>query len=150
LPAFGFQSSFALRNSGFVLLAFLAVVFLSGCPGEDITPPEVTIIAPADGDTLAGATTIRARATDNKRVARVEFLVDGVRIGVDSSPAGQVFEFAWLGVMRPGSTHTLVCSAADAAGNRNSSPAVTVYISSTAGTHHSGTIEAPETWTAQR
>jgi hypothetical protein len=126
----------------------LAVVFLPGCPGEDITPPEVTVIAPANGDTLTGATTIRARATDNKKVARVEFLVDGVRIGVDSSPTGQVFECAWLGVMRPGSAHTLTCSATDEAGNRNSSPAITVYISSAAGTHHSGTIAAPETWTA--
>jgi hypothetical protein len=128
-------------------LAFLAVVFLSGCPGEDITPPEVTITAPADGDTLTGATTIRARATDNKRVARVEFFVDGVRIGIDTTPAGHVFECAWLGVMRPGATHTLTCSATDQAGNRNSSPAITVSISSTAGAHHSGTIDAPETWT---
>jgi len=62
---------------------------LSGCPGEDITPPEVTITAPADGDTLAGPTTIRARATDNKKVARVEFMVDGVRIGIIGGRAGQ-------------------------------------------------------------
>jgi hypothetical protein len=133
-----------------VALSFVlvALCFVFGCPGEDITPPEVTIIAPADGDTIAAATTIRARATDNKRVARVEFFVDGVRIGVDSSPVGQDFELAWLGVLRPGSTHTLVCSATDGAGNRSSSPAVTVYISSTAGTHHSGAIATPETWTA--
>ena len=129
-------------------LATLAVILLPGCPGEDITPPEVTIIAPANGDTLTGATTIRARATDNKRVARVEFFVDGVRIGIDTTLVGQVFECAWLGVMRPGSSHTLTCSATDGAGNRNSSPAITVYISSAAGTHHSGTISAPETWTA--
>jgi hypothetical protein len=126
----------------------LAVVFLSGCPGEDITPPEVTIIAPADGDTIAGPTTIRARATDNRKVVSVEFLVDGVRIGIDSSPAGQVFEYAWLGLMRPGSADTLTCTATDAAGNRNSSPAIAVHISSAAGTHHSGTIAAPESWTA--
>ena len=134
------------------LLAFLAsltVVLLAGCPGEDITPPEVTIIAPADGDSLVGTTTIRARATDKGKVARVDFLVDAVRVGTDTSPAGQVFEYAWnLGVVRPGSPHTLSCSATDEAGNRGSSPAVTVYISSSAGTHHSGTITAAETWTA--
>jgi hypothetical protein len=133
----------------FILLSSLfSLLLLAGCPGEDITPPEVTITAPADGDTLTGATTIRARATDNKKVARVEFFVDGVRIGSDISPNGQVFECAWLGVMRPGSAHTLTCSAADEAGNRGSSPAITVHISSAAGTHHSGTIETPETWTA--
>jgi hypothetical protein len=121
---------------------------LAGCPGEDITPPEVNIIAPADGDTLVSATTIRARATDNKRVARVDFYVDGVRIGIDSTPTGKVFECAWLGVMRPGATDTLTCKATDAAGNRGSSPAIVVHISSAAGTHHSGTISTAETWTA--
>lgn len=143
------SSNVVHRSAFFVLLSSLFSLFLLvGCPGEDITPPEVTIIAPADGDTLAGPTTIRARATDNRKVARVEFLVDEVRIGIDTVPAGQEFECAWLGVMRPGSTHTLTCSATDEAGNRSSSPAITVYISSAAGTHHSGTIEAPETWTA--
>ena len=133
----------------FVLLSSLLSLFLLvGCPGEDITPPAVTIIAPADGDSLAGTTTIRARATDNGNVVRVEFLVDGIRIGIDTTPVGQTFECAWVGVMRPGSAHTLNCSATDAAGNRGSSPAVTVYISSSAGTHHSGTIEAADTWTA--
>jgi hypothetical protein len=133
----------------FVLLSSLLSLFLLvGCPGEDITPPEVAIIAPADGETIAGPTTIRARATDNRSVARVEFFVDGVRLGIDTSPAGSEFEYAWLGLMRPGATHTLTCSATDGAGNRNSSPANTVHISSTVGTHHSGTIDAPETWTA--
>ncbi len=122
--------------------------FVLGCPGEDITPPEVSIIAPAEGDTLTSATTIRARATDNKRVASVDFYVDGVRIGSDSSPAGNVFECAWLGVMRPGATDTLSCKAVDAAGNRSTSPSITVHISSAAGTHHSGTISSNETWTA--
>ena len=123
-------------------------MFLVGCPGEDITPPEVTIIAPAEGDSVAGVTTIRARATDNKKVARVEFLVDAVRIGIDSSPVANVFECVWAGVMRPGSAHTLSCSAVDAAGNRSSSPAVNVFVSSSAGTHHFGIIAAAETWTA--
>ena len=146
----GRRSSYVVfRSSCFVLLSSLFALFLiAGCHGEDITPPEVNIIAPADGDTIAGPTTIRANATDNKRVARVEFFVDAVRIGIDSSPSGHVFEYAWLGVMRPGTAHTLTCFAADDAGNRNSSPAITVHVSSAAGTHHSGTIGAPETWTA--
>jgi hypothetical protein len=143
-----------IRTSSFLLcpLYFLCPLFtlflLVGCPGEDITPPEVTISAPADGDTIAGPTTIRASATDDRGVTSVEFFVDGVRIGIDSTPAGNVFECAWLGLMRPGSADSLRCTATDAAGNRSSSPAITVYISSTAGTHHSGTIDAPQTWTA--
>ena len=132
----------------FLFSSLLALCFLAGCPGEDITPPEVVILAPTDGDTIAGPTTIRARATDNKVVVSVDFLVDGVRLGTDSSPAGQVFEFAWMGLMRPGATHTLSCRAVDAAGNRSSSPDIAVYVSNSAGTHHSGTIEVPQTWEA--
>jgi hypothetical protein len=139
----------SLRPFPFALSFVLAALcFILGCPGEDITPPEVNIIAPADGDTLAGATTISARATDNKRVARVDFYVDGVLVGTDSTPTGVVFEYLWSGALRPGATDTLTCSATDAAGNRSSSPAITVHISSAAGTHHSGTISAAETWTA--
>jgi len=137
-------SLFTLFSSLFTLL------LLPGCPGEDLTPPNVTITAPADGDSIAGtSTTIRVRATDNTSVARVEFYVDSVRVGIDTAPAGQVFEYVWaLGGARPGSAHTLRCSAVDDAGNRGSSPVVTVYISSTVGTHHSGTITANATWTA--
>ncbi|MBM3332098.1 hypothetical protein FJY68_09685 [candidate division WOR-3 bacterium] len=144
------RSSYIGRSSSFfaLLSSLFSLFLLGGCPGEDITPPEVVIIAPADGDTIAGPVTVRARATDNKRVVSVEFLVDGVRLGADSSPTGQMFEFAWLGLMRPGSTHTLSCSAADAAGNRSSSPEVTVHVSSSAGKHHSGTIGMAETWEA--
>jgi hypothetical protein len=116
--------------------------------GDDVTPPEVAIIEPAEGESIAGVTTIRARATDDTKVARVEFLVDAVCIGIDSSPVGNVFEFMWAGIMRPGSAHSLSCSAVDAAGNRGTSPAVNVFVSSSAGTHHSGTIATAENWTA--
>jgi hypothetical protein len=131
-----------------LLSSLFSLVLLIGCPGEDITPPNVSIIVPADGDTLTGSVTIQARATDNRGVTRVDFFVDGALIGTDATPTGNVYEYAWLGVLRPGSSHTLSCTATDAAGNRGASPAVTVYISSSAGTHHSGIISAAETWTA--
>jgi hypothetical protein len=142
-------NDFSLRPFPFALSFVLSTLFfVLGCPGEDITPPEVTIIAPADGDTLMGATTIRARATDNRGITRVEFFINGASIGTDATPAGDVFECAWLGVMRPGAPYELTCTAIDAAGNRSTSPLVTVHISSSAGTHHSGTMSAAETWTA--
>jgi hypothetical protein len=132
----------------FVLLSSLfTLLLIAGCPGEDLTPPEVAIILPADGDSIAGTTTIRARATDNKVVDRVEFFVDAARVGIDTTPAGPIFEFAWTPVgLLPGTSHALRCFATDAAGNRNSSAPVNVYISAAAGTHHAGTIATNETW----
>jgi len=137
------------RCALFALLYSLFTLFLlAGCPGEDLTPPEVTIMLPAEGDSIAGATTFRARATDNTAVARVEFFADAARVGVDSVPDGSVFECVWVPAgMLPGTSHKLRCSATDKAGNRNSSPDVTVYIGAAAGTHHRGTIAANETWT---
>ena len=139
----------ASRSSFLVFLSSLfTLLLIAGCPGEDLTPPEVTIIVPADGDSVAGTTTIRARATDNTAVARVEFIVDAVRVGLDTIPAGPIFEVDWNPVgLLPGTTHALRCVATDDAGNRNSSPVVTVRISAAAGTHHAGTISTNETWT---
>jgi len=145
----GPASYVAHRQSLLPLLSLLLTLFLlAGCPGEDLTPPEVTIIVPAEGDSITGTTTVRASATDNQAVARVEFFVDATRVGVDTVPAGPIFECAWTPAgMLPGTDHALHCVAVDEAGNRNSSPTVNVAIGSQAGTHHSGTVSANETWT---
>ncbi|MBM3312961.1 right-handed parallel beta-helix repeat-containing protein [candidate division WOR-3 bacterium] len=125
------------------------LLLLSGCPSEDLTPPQVTMVAPAAGDSIAGATVIRARATDNKLVVRVDFYVDSVRVGADTAPVGNIYAWEWNPIsLLPGSSHTLFCAASDAAGNRGHSPSVTVYVSQTAGTHHRGTLAQDQTWTA--
>ena len=145
----GRSSFLVLLSSLFVLLSsFFTLLLLAGCPGEDLTPPQVAIIQPAEGDSIAGTTTIRARATDNTSVARVDFYVDSALVGVDTTPAGPIFEIDWSPVgLLPGTTHALRCAATDPAGNRNTSAAVTVRISASAGTHHSGTLAASESWT---
>src|SRR6266849_3745691 len=52
---------------------------------RDATPPAVTISSPSDGASVPGSTVIVASATDNLAVVRVEFLVDGVPVGNDTS-----------------------------------------------------------------
>ena len=104
---------------------------------------------PAEGDSIAGATTFRANATDNVRVARVEFFADAQRVGIDSVPVGPIFEVTWTpSGLLPGTSHALRCVAIDEADNRTTSATVNVIISSAAGTHHSGVMTADETWTA--
>jgi hypothetical protein len=130
--------------------AAVGLLLLAGCPSEDLTPPVVAITSPAEGDSIAGATTIRANATDNRAVARVEFFVDAVRVGVDTVAAGSIFECAWTPTgLLPGTSHALHCVAIDEAGNRNTSADVNVAIGSQVGTHHSGTIATDETWTLE-
>src|SRR5439155_16725780 len=52
----------------------------------DPTPPTVTLTAPAPGVALSHVTEISATASDTVAVLGVEFLVDGVSLGVDATP----------------------------------------------------------------
>lgn len=129
-----------------VALAALAL-FLAGCPGPDGVPPEVAITSPSDLDTVTGIITVAARATDNDRVVEVRLLVDGVLHSTDSAGDNGRYEFDLNSTaLDPESLHALACVAADRAGNRDTSAVVRVFVR--AGTHHSGTIVADETWQA--
>jgi hypothetical protein len=139
----------AVRHAARAICLSVPLCLLSlGCDGEDITPPEVAIISPAPGDSISGVTIIRARGTDNQAVWYVEFLVDSVRLGIDSVPAGPIYEYEWYPAgLLPGTSHRLRCVAVDRAGNRKTSLEVPVSISRSAGTHHRGTISTSEVWT---
>ena len=59
---------------------------------RDVTAPSVSPTAPADGATVAGATTLGAAAFDARGIQRVDFRVDGSVVGTDASPdAGSPF-----------------------------------------------------------
>jgi hypothetical protein len=54
----------------------------------DLRPkPVVTVLSPAPGDTVRGPTSLVAATTHDGAVRSVEFLVDGVPVGVDADPA---------------------------------------------------------------
>ncbi len=133
-----------------VLCRIVPTVFLLavlGCPGADTIPPTVTVIEPADCDTVQGSVIVRARASDNDRVSFVELLVDGGLLAADSAGDGSIFEFSFsAATLAPDTTHTLTCVAFDPAGNVDTSAAVAVF--TRAGYHHSGTITSDETWLA--
>jgi len=59
----------------------IALLFLfPGCPEKDTTTPTVKITEPANNATLtAGNITIKAVATDDKEMGKVEFWVDGAK-----------------------------------------------------------------------
>ena len=81
---------------------------------RDVTPPAVTVSSPSEGASVPGSTVIVASATDNLAVVRVEFLVDGVSVGNDTTAP-----FEWsiaAGSLKDGN-HTLTVIAFDAAGN---------------------------------
>jgi peptidoglycan/xylan/chitin deacetylase (PgdA/CDA1 family) len=63
---------------------------------------------------VGGAVTLRADASDDRGVARVEFLVDGAVVGRDASAP---YAFDWSPAAAPGATATIAARAVDVAGN---------------------------------
>ena len=58
--------------------------------------PTVTIVYPTDGATIGfGGTIIKARATDDVGVAKVEFFDGSTSIGVDSTATADTFSVSW-------------------------------------------------------
>ena len=124
------------------LLGFLVLA----CPGPDRTPPGVTIISPAERDSVRGTITVQAHATDNDRVVAVLLFVDDSEIATDSTGDAGRFEFSLnTSALETETTHTLFCVAFDPAGNSGTSSLVTVFVF--CGTFHNGIITTDETWT---
>src|SRR3989475_3089715 len=85
---------------------------------RDVTAPTITVSSPSEGASVPGSVVIVASATDNTAVVRVEFFVDGVSVGNDTTAP-----FQWplaAGSLKDGN-HTLMVVAYDAAGNSASS-----------------------------
>src|SRR2546425_2546292 len=104
---------------------------------RDVTPPAVTVSSPSDGASVPGSTVIVASPTDNLAVVRVEFLVDGVSVGNDTTAP-----FEWsiaAGSLKDGN-HTLTVIAFDAAGN-SASAVVHVKVANVPGGRGLGLLE---------
>lgn len=101
-------------------------VTLGRCSASDTTPPAVTLLEPAAGATVSGTTPVRANASDNVGVTRVDLWVDGALAASDGSAP---YEFAWNTSAETDGAHTLQVRAHDASGNTGSSATHTVTVS---------------------
>ena len=82
---------------------------------RDSTLPTVSILSPANGAVVSGRVSIAASASDDTRVAAVEFYVDGVLVGRDT---GGSFSAGWNSRKAGFGSHTIMVRALDAAGNK--------------------------------
>src|SRR5207244_2633247 len=87
----------------------------------DTQPPTVSISAPASGATVS------ATATDNVGVVGVQFKLDGVNLGAESTSAP--YSVSWNTTSASNGSHSLTAVARDAAGNIGTSSAVGVTVS---------------------
>src|SRR5207253_113914 len=81
----------------------------------DVTPPTVSMTAPAAGVTVAGTVTVSASASDNVGVAGVQFKLDGANLGAEVTTAP--YTRSWTTTTTSNGAHTLTAVARDAAGN---------------------------------
>lgn len=96
-----------------------------GCPGDTIKPT-VVISFPANNSVVSGVVTIQVTADDNVGVVKVEFYVDGAKIGEDTSSP---YECNWnTDNLQYNSQHTIQARAYDNAGNIGESSIITVTI----------------------
>jgi Bacterial Ig domain len=107
-----------------------AVITVASAP--DTTLPTVAITAPADGATVSGVVTIAANAMDDRGIARVDFLVDGVSVG-SSTTAPYAVSWNTAAALAPAG-HVLTARATDTSGNVGTSADVTVTVTNAADT----------------
>lgn len=96
----------------------------------DTTAPTVNVTAPANGATVSGAVDITATASDNVGVVKVEFYVDGMLLGTDTSSP---YALTWTTGSVPNGSHRIMAKAVDAAGNVGTDDDTTVTVSNGGG-----------------
>jgi large repetitive protein len=89
----------------------------------DTTAPTTSISSPHDGDSLYGAITVTATASDDTGVTALDLRVDGSTVATDTSAP---YTFSWNAT--DVGSHTLQTVAHDAAGNTGSSTTITVTV----------------------
>ncbi len=91
----------------------------------DITPPSVTITAPAAGN-VSGSVNVTANAGDNVSVAGLQFLLDGVNLGAEIVTAP--YAMSWNTMTATNGSHALTARVRDAAGNQTTSSVIVVNV----------------------
>ncbi len=80
----------------------------------DALKPNVQITAPVGGQSLSGDVRVQAQASDNIKVAKVEFYVDGGLVGTDEQ---EPYEYNWATSGESNGRHSLLVKAYDVANN---------------------------------
>jgi len=92
---------------------------------QDTTPPKVAITEPVNNATVSGQVNIKATASDDKGVQKVEFYIDGA---LKKTASASPYEYTWDSANVSNGTHKILTKAYDTSGN-TASAEVTVNVS---------------------
>jgi uncharacterized protein (TIGR03118 family) len=107
--------------------AAVAVTVTNVAP-PDVTPPTVTLTAPAPAATVNGTVAVTATAADNVAVTQVEFFAGATSLGVDATAP---YSVNWDTTTVTDGPFVLTAVAKDAANNTTTSAAVNVTVQNT-------------------
>lgn len=93
---------------------------------DDSFPPICTLTAPANGATVSNTVTLSATAVDTYLINRVEFYVDGVLVGTDTTSP---YSYSWDSTTVANGNHVIMAKAFDQRGNVGNSNSSTVNVS---------------------
>lgn len=91
----------------------------------DVTAPVVTIPSPVDGAIVKGTITVTAGASDNVKVTKVEFYINGV---LKQTKTSSPYTYSWNTKYVKNGSYRLSAKAYDAAGNIGQSTGITVTV----------------------
>lgn len=106
----------------------------------DTTPPTVAISSPANNAVISSTTTVTATASDDVGLAKVEFYVDGVLVGTDTSAA---YTYSLNPASFSVGSHTLTAKAYDTAATPNVTTSTIVNFTIPDSTAPTAAITAP-------
>jgi len=103
------------------------IVEIKALSTPDVTPPTVSMTAPAQGATVSGsAVVVSASASDNVGISSVQFMLDGANFG--AADIASPYSITWDSKTVANGSHTLTAVASDAAGNTGTTTVVTVTV----------------------
>lgn len=94
----------------------------------DLTPPSVTLTAPANGAKVRGTVTLSANASDNVAVASVSFLVNGSVVGTDTTSP---YSVSWNSASVADGSVTIAAQAVDTSNLTTTTANITVSVDNT-------------------
>ena len=105
----------------------LFIVEIKALNAPDVTPPTVSMTAPANGATVTGNTvSVSASASDNVAVTSVQFKLDGANLG--AADTASPYTLTWDSTTAANGSHVLTAVASDGAGNTATATSVTVTV----------------------
>jgi hypothetical protein len=163
-----YTASLTVTDNGGLPSASPATRTITVTSQPDVTPPTISMTAPANNSTVSGSVTVSANASDNIGVAGVQFLLGGAAL--DTEDTTPPYSITWNSTtVANGGPYLLSARARDAATNQTTATAVSVTVNNTnlglvaaygfnegagtmladqTGTGHTGTAAGP-TWTPQ-